>query len=292
MAIKSFRTIDEQLTILKGRGLTIENEDIAKKFLSYNNYYRVSGYSLTLRHEDVFYPSASMQLLMDIYNFDHELRHLLLKYIEMIEVMMKSIYAYEFAQKYSPLAYRDSALFTDADKHDAIFDKAEKQRLSRLRHEPYLQHFEELGEGVPIWAYVDLLTIADISFLYRISPEELQQAVAQKFALHATKGAMLLGRFMHSMTIIRNLCAHGSRLYNRIFHQKPSLAKKELALLRKDAAGTVDNGHLFGFLLIMRRLLPSEQFASFKQELITLTSQYPAVNLRYCGFREDWKETL
>ena len=69
------------------------------------------------------------------------------------------------------------------------------------------------------------------------------------------------------MTIIRNLCAHGSRLYNRLFEQKPNLNKKDLALLRKDATGTVDNAHLFGFILIMRRLLSAENFQALKAEI-------------------------
>ena len=53
MADKDFKTIDEQIEILRSRGLTIEDETEAKDFLLRNNYYRVSGYSLTLRKNDV-----------------------------------------------------------------------------------------------------------------------------------------------------------------------------------------------------------------------------------------------
>ena len=95
MEEKKFKTIDEQLEILKSRGLIIEDESVAKEFLLYNNYYRVSGYSLTLRKNDIFYESTTFQNIIDIYNFDHEFRHIILKYIENIEVKFKSIYAYE-----------------------------------------------------------------------------------------------------------------------------------------------------------------------------------------------------
>ena len=67
MTDKEFKTIDEQLEILKQRGLTIEDDSVAKEFLLKNNYYRVSGYSLTLRKNDVFSKSASFQNIMDIY---------------------------------------------------------------------------------------------------------------------------------------------------------------------------------------------------------------------------------
>lgn len=92
MADKDFKTIDEQIEILRSRGLTIEDEAEAKDFLLRNNYYRVSGYSLTLRKNDVFAKSATFQNIEDIYNFDHEFRHIILHHIETIEVQMKSIY--------------------------------------------------------------------------------------------------------------------------------------------------------------------------------------------------------
>ena len=100
MADKDFKTIDEQIEILRSRGLTIEDEAEAKDFLLRNNYYRVSGYSLTLRKNDVFAKSATFQNIEDIYNFDHEFRHIILHHIETIEVQMKSIYAYEFTKVY------------------------------------------------------------------------------------------------------------------------------------------------------------------------------------------------
>ena len=292
MAYKDFKTLDEQISILKSRGLKIPDEEEARTFLLRNNYYRVSGYSLTLRKHDVFFPSATFQNLVDIYEFDHELRHLMLKYIELIEVSVKSVYSYEFTRVHGPTGYLNSAYFTDARKHDEIIQKAEQQKASRLAHEAYLKHFvEDLKEEVPLWAYVDLFTISDISFFYAISEPEIQKAVAADLGIQK-QGPLLLGKFMHSMTIIRNLCAHGSRLYNRLFEQRPKLSKEELALLRTDRNGRVDNSHLFGFLLIMRRLLPQEEFRQFTFALWELTQKYSFVNMRYYGFPEDWEDTL
>ena len=93
MSENVFKSLDEQLQILKDRELTIINEEKAKLFLLNNNYYRISGYSLTLRNHDVFYNSACFQNIIDIYNFDYELRHILLKYIEVVEVRIKSIWS-------------------------------------------------------------------------------------------------------------------------------------------------------------------------------------------------------
>ena len=97
---------------------------------------------------------------------------------------------------------------------------------------------------------------------------------------------------MHSMTIIRNLCAHGSRIYNRLFEQKPSLNKNEKSLLRVNKDGELDNSHFYGFLLIMKRLLPSDKYSEMKKSIVSLTKKYPFVKMSYYGFREDWKQKI
>lgn len=256
MGDKDFKTIHEQLEILQSRGLIIDDIEKSKNFLLHNNYDRVSGYSLTLRKNDVFSKYASFQNTMDIYNFDHEFRHLLLRFIEIIEVTFKSIYAYEFTQVHGGYGYLDSSLYTNPTRHAEIILKSESQKKMRLRHEAYLKHFVgDLNQDVPLWAYVDSLTISDISFLFSITERDIKKSVAVSMGLSMSTNEKILGNFMHSMTIIRNLCAHGSRLYNRLFEQKPSLNKSELGLLCKKPDGTVDNAHLYGFILIMKRLL-------------------------------------
>ena len=292
MSTKEFKSIDEQIEILQSRGLTIDDSEYAKKFLYRNNYYRISGYSLTLRNHDKFSHTARFQNIIDIYEFDHELRHILLKFIEIIEVTIKSIYAYEFSKKFGPTQYLNSKHFVDTNKHTEIISKAEKQKESRIAHEAFLKHFvEDLKEHIPLWAYVDLFTISDISFLYSISESELKTDIANKIGLNK-RGSDLLGRFMHSMTIIRNLCAHGSRLYNRLFEQKPWLSKEEKQLLIVQEDGTIDNAHLYGFILIMKRLLEPDMFVLMKSEMICLSEKYPFVNMQHLGFRNDWKNTL
>lgn len=293
MPDKDFRTIKEQLEILRSRGLTIDDETAAGDFLLRNNYYRVSGYSLTLRKNDIFFKSAVFQNIMDIYNFDHEFRHILLQYLEVIEVQVKSVYAYEFTKVHGPVGYLDASFFTNRARHEEIIKKAEQQKSQRLPHEAYLKHFvNDLQQDIPLWAYVDLLTISDISFLYAISEQPVKDAVARTFGLSMGKGASILGSYMHSMTIIRNLCAHGSRIYNRLFEQKPSLNKAEKALLMKNSSGELDNAHFYGFLLIMRRILPETEFNGLKGSIIALTEKYPFVRMDYYGFRSDWQQKL
>ena len=229
---------------------------------------------------------------MDIYHFDHELRHLLLQYIEKIEVAVKSVYAYEFAKLYSGTGYLSSQNFTDTAQYLEIIEKGNRQKEKSLAHEVFLQHYvNDRQEDLPIWIFVDLLTISDISLLYKISQPELKKILAEAFQLKTNSGTEILSEYLHGLTILRNFCAHGSRLYNRLFVRKPSLNSKEKKLLIVEN-GKVDNAHLYGFILVMRRILTAEEFLSLKLSLIRLTEKYPFVSLRYYGFRDDWKDIL
>lgn len=290
---KVFLNIDEQLELLKSRGLVVKDEERAKSFLERNNYYRISGYSLTLRSHDVFHSDATFQNIIDIYTFDHEFRHLLLKYIEIIEITVKSIYAYEFSNMYGPFEYSNPSNFTNDTEHSKIINKVEEQKNKRHKDEAYIKHFlDDLNSNIPFWAYIDLFTISDISRLYSISSDNLKLAVSTRIGLTYNKAPYYLGKFMHSITIIRNLCAHGNRIYNRLFEQKPFLSEKDKKLLLTTQNGEIDNAHLFGFLLLIRKLLKPNQFKDFKVELIKLSDKFSFVDMKYYGFPDNWKKVL
>lgn len=87
-AVKPFLSIDDQIELLKKRKLTINDDQYekAKDFLLNNNYYRISGYSLTLRKNNTFFDSASLETLMQIYEADRCMRHVMLSIIEVVEV--------------------------------------------------------------------------------------------------------------------------------------------------------------------------------------------------------------
>ena len=291
---KEFKTINEQIDLLKSRGLTISDDVLeeAKQFLAKNNYYRVSGYTLTLRDHDVFYPGTTFQNVMDIYHFDSELRNMLLWAIEIIEVNIKSRYAYLFSRDYGGLGYMDPSNFTDYDSYISLIAKVNKSITTRLNQEAYLQHYiKDLKEPLPIWAYVDLFTMTDISKLYKISSESLKKTIAAEYGLTHNRASEVLTNYLHCVTIIRNLCAHDSRLFNRLFITKPDLNKKELKLLNKKN-NQPENDKLFSYILVIRRMLIEDEFSVFKSKLTALCAEYPFVGMKHYGFCPDWEKLI
>ena len=57
MDVKPYLTIEEQLQLLKDRGLCIDDAE-TKRILHELNYYRLTGYMLTLKKGENFYPNV------------------------------------------------------------------------------------------------------------------------------------------------------------------------------------------------------------------------------------------
>ena len=101
---KEFKTIEEQIQILKERGLII-NEEKAIEILTENNYYYlINGYKdlfVEKRNEEEKYKeNISLEEIYALYNFDSKLRINLLRYLLIIERRLDTYIAYEFSKVY------------------------------------------------------------------------------------------------------------------------------------------------------------------------------------------------
>ena len=82
---KEFKTIEEQIEILKGRKLIIKDEEFAKKLLKDNNYYYlINGYKdLFVKNKsenEEFKQNVTLEEIYTLYRFDIELIIFLGKY--------------------------------------------------------------------------------------------------------------------------------------------------------------------------------------------------------------------
>jgi len=75
MMEKHFKTLDEQLEILKTKGLIIEDEDYAKEILLRENYFFINGYRMLLMNsynDRTFVVGATFRELHHIFMFDRK----------------------------------------------------------------------------------------------------------------------------------------------------------------------------------------------------------------------------
>lgn len=297
MTIKPFTPIDKQIEILKERGLFIDDGqiDTAQQFLLNNNYYRISGYSLTLRKNNQFFKSATLDMLMQIYEADRRMRHVILSISEIIEVRIKSTVSHFHSEKYGPLGYQDiSNLNCSSDNpiYLQIKANAESQKDRLKESEPFIKHhMEHKNDILPFWVYVEVLTLSDISKLYTLLDEVLQKKVANIIGFKSNNNHEILKNLLHCISILRNTCAHGGRLYNRLFVRKPWLSKQEKHLLRREKGHTVYD-KLFSYLLVLKSMTPPEEFKLAREHITLIHNQYPLVDFKHYGFPNNWQEIL
>ena len=107
-------TFEEQLAILKGRGLTVTEETHVLDILRHKNYYRLRAYSVFLEQEkDVFGPHTTFEQVETLYNFDRTLRALCMQATAAIEISLRTQFAYQAAHAAnSPVPHEDESLFS------------------------------------------------------------------------------------------------------------------------------------------------------------------------------------
>ena len=108
---KPFKDYNEQISLLRQRGLIISSDPVAISILKRMNYYRLSAYSLTLRKDDQFYPNVSIEDILVLYEFDAELRKIVFEFSSIVETSARAYIAYYHAREYGPLGYLNNQNF-------------------------------------------------------------------------------------------------------------------------------------------------------------------------------------
>lgn len=225
-----FTTIDEQIEILKQRGLTIHNENRAKRYLLTNNYYNIiNGYSKFFQDStDHFIDGATFDEIRDLYWFDKEIKQVFLSGILNAEHHLKSIAAYRFAeatgdQRYP---YLDASNF---DHHSLDYDWKLISKFSQILSSNCsydnntIYHNVHAHHNVPIWVIVDYLDFGTLRNFIRNLPRELENKIAVDCIgflndnIPGFSGAFpinVMNSFITNIHETRNICAHNKRLLN------------------------------------------------------------------------------
>jgi len=287
---------DEHLSQWEERGLTIADHDKARHYLSVINYYRFSAYTLPFQvanPEHHFKPNTNFEDVLDLYIFDRELRLLVLDAIERIEVAMRSHINNYMSLEYGPHWYLDESLFTPSFPHKELLSDIEKhcQRKKEIFVKHYMEKYTE-PRLPPGWVVIEILTFGQLSTIYdRLANAHDQKAIARNFNTHAE----LLRSWMQSISYIRNLCAHHSRLWNRELGNAPKIPKKLDNWIRTPIIVADKNikpsKRLYIMLTILEFLLQQvNKESTWHKRLNELIKKYPNISYANMGMPVDWFE--
>ncbi len=314
--------VPAQLELLKRRGLHIPNEERAAAFLQSVSFFRLSPYMRPFQHqEDIdhrFRDGSQFRQLTRLYDFDRRLRLLTMDAIERVEIASRAVISNHMGPNHGCHWYLNAQLFHQAFDHQRLLatlsnkqaaatrdyqreceriDKshADYTKKNRLKHqrakESYARHYPAtyiVPPLMPGWAMLEELTLGDLSHLYKgLSKDSDKKAIAKRLAL----AAPLMQSWLHTLTTIRNMCAHHSRMWNRELGIRPELPKKASFLWPTHLLQKGPHTRIFAVLCILNHLMHQiSPRTRWDQGLLQLIQAFPEVHLKSMGFPCDWHQ--
>lgn len=309
--VKPFATIDEQIDVLEARGLVLDRA-VAAQWSRSVGYYRLSGYWYPYRQpgvaaavrRDEFIEGTDFDDVVRLYEFDRKVRTLIHDGIERVEVALRSHVSCLLGAQ-GPLAYRNAAVFRPTFDHAGWLVTARTRVDRARRHSEPIRHHEAKYRGeLPIWVLTEVLDFADVSRLYDGLFARDQWEIAERLGVTINDSALSvnqrskarkahpLARWLEQLTIVRNTCAHHSRVWNRSFAPVSTAGLRTIDDLRSLPEGQSER--LYGAVSVLGYLLqetsPGTTWTTKVRLLIE--KSFEGISSRDAaemGFAEGWK---
>lgn len=215
--MKEYKTIADLIALMTRRGLEIDRPiEEVRGVLEGINYYRLTGYALPfLSDRERFKSGAKFSEVMAIYDFDRKVRDKFSEALEVVELTFRTFFARELGKATGALGYRDAQNYTNA----AVYSSAIRQVLADYDQskERRAQHFRRQGEHPPVWAIVEVASFGHLSYLFRALKPELRKPIAD---LYGFTGSQFFSSILQHLCVLRNRCAHHSRIYDLPWGQR------------------------------------------------------------------------
>lgn len=282
--MKPFKTFDEQINILISRNLIIEDRNKAKETLRNVNYYRFVAYLLPYKDKNEFFSEQlTIEDVYNLYEIDGELRNILLRLIEKIEISFRTYISYTLGDNYGALGYLDPNNFYD-DKYHSEFIKelSMAKRSKSSQNKLFVRHHNDKYQGLlPVWVMVELLNISHISKLFSNMNEIDNIKLCNSFCNR--QQSYIVKNWLHCITNLRNECAHYGRLYGTKL--------QDSIILKKYKKYNIDNNCLFAYLLFIKDLTyEPDVWVDYVGYIENLFNASDILDIKLYGFPSNWKQ--
>ena len=274
--MKEFKTYDEQIDLLKTRGLKFVDEEFALNKLEEDNYYSIiNGYKdLFMDKEDgnKFKNNVTFEEIYSLFEFDRNIKSIFLKNILVVENILRTLIAYNFSEKYGNDNYLKLDNF-ETLKNSGCNKKKYQERIEQIqklicniqqdisnniRKKPYINHYILNYGFVPLWVLVNAISLGRLSQFYSL----MDQSVRVKVSKHWNVKEDELDQFIKNLSYFRNLCAHDERLYNATNNQNISdtIHHNFLKITKNNGNYVHGKNDLLSLVIVLKMLLPNDKF--------------------------------
>ena len=277
--MKEYMTNNELIDYLSSKGVIIENKDNAiQKIERYTYYSIVNTYKLIFKDKNGNYiDNVTFDEIYALFEFDKNLKNIILKNCLEIETVIKSIMANPISKVYGVKGYLktsnwDSSI--DNDIKENLFEKINNEIQKDYNTHTAVTHYIDKYGFVPPFVLVKILTFGVASSYYGLLRQSDRQAIAKYFKI----SDKLLKQILKNLTTIRNVAAHSDRLYN--YTSKFYLSFK---LIDKNYVKSDNITNLYMVIRCMEKLLTKEQYEdlynSILKEVEVLNQKLKSINI-------------
>src|SRR5665647_1673840 len=154
-------SIQDQITLLRGRGLTFGNEARAAHYLSNISYYRLRAYTYPFQdNQDPNHPfikKVSFEDIIQLYVFDRQLRLLIFNAIEKIEISLRTQIIYNYAMSSGSHWYLNPTLYNNPGYFAQHIASLQKE-IDRS-NETFIKHYSQTytsPKDPPCWMSLEV----------------------------------------------------------------------------------------------------------------------------------------
>ena len=291
---KSGLDFNGQIQHLQSRGLIIQDQAYALQVLEHVSFYRLRGYYIHWydRATKKFHPGITFEAIVQLHQFDMELSSLILDISSHIEIALRSYLANELALYIDTngtlcghaMGYLDFSFFDDPNQF--MENSGSIVREIQRSNEVFIAHNKSIcQDNVPVWAAVEIMSFGTLSKLFSSLDRNVKLSITRKYYRRGSY-CQWVESWLHAITLIRNMCAHRSRLYNRMTVARP-------IVLFKDRSPGIKPETIYAAFLAMHYLTEYIPNCRWKDRLKVLFSRYAnVIDIRLLGFPADWEQHL
>lgn len=214
------RSIEEQIKLLKKRGMIFDDEDKAKQILEDVGYYRLGFYWYHFQKDfkkHLFLDNTHFSTVINLYYLDVDLRFLLIKVLSRIEINLRTRIIYIVSNHYkdNPFWFADKKIMKNqfVDTLDNFYtDIKKKNKVIAEHHRKYPN-----DKYAPAWKTLEFMTLGSLYTLFTsLKEEEIKTAIASKYRVRNIK---VFDNYFKVIRNIRNICSHTRVLYDLSYYE-------------------------------------------------------------------------
>lgn len=298
---KQILTIPQQLQSYMNAGMQISSQNEVIDALQSVGYYRLRGYSFHLYDNKTkkYHPGINFSDVLKLYHFDRELSHLLFGMASSIEVALRCRLCDAMLVHGDALILTNPSYFSDKQlfwKNLATLSN----EISRS-NDVFIRHNYENHNGeIPLWAAVEVTSFGTLSKIIKnlqTGTGSAFSSIASHYCYQSAKGKpvtpshKMLCSWIQAVVVLRNICAHNSRIYNRTISTHPTIL---IADQITPVTPNPQHNGLYQILLAMKYLRPSDDvWKSFFSDMQSLFAKYQGCfDYGRMNFPADWQAHL